>query len=116
MDPEGMLETSQALVIAYSESRERTIEEGRRALLTDGEIFINRSARAIGLVRQFCEKHLPNPGFDWVEMMDPRSSDPVMGFSEEELAAYENPNAAARSFVIENLFNVLFPEEAGRFK
>lgn len=116
MQVDGKLETRQALAVAYSEFNETTIEEGRNKLLTDGKFFDTRAALAIVAIRNFCEEHLSDPDFDWVEMMDPRSSDPVMGFGEEELSAYEDPNAAARSFVIENLFNVLFPEEAGRFK
>jgi hypothetical protein len=116
MQSQGKLEAKQALLAAYSESNESSIEQGKAKLLTDGALFDNREALAIGRIYQFCEANLSEPEFDWVAMMNPRSSDPVMGFSEEELAAHEDSNAAARSFVIENLFNVLFPEEAGRFK
>lgn len=48
--------------------------------------------------------------------METSSDDPIVGFDTDELAQHPDANAAARRFVVENVYEVLFPERKGAFK
>jgi hypothetical protein len=112
----GEEEFMSALFLAYGEESERTIEEGRHALSTDGVIYVSRSAPALASIYKFLCEALADSSFDWLKLMRPFDSESVIGFSECELGEYSDPVGSARSFVIENVFEVLFPHDAGRFK
>jgi hypothetical protein len=115
IDDDGPSELEQALLCCFSELWELSIEEGRSKLATDGEMYINRGARAISMIRVFCDAHLADLRYDWLSHMYPDSNNPVVGFSREDLGRYEDANEAARRFVIENVYEVLFPERRGVF-
>lgn len=109
-------EFQSALLCCFGERRELSVAEGRSRLVVDGEMFSDRSARSIQLIRAFCDDHLADTEYNWLEHMRPNSNNPVVGFDADELAQYPDANAAARRFIIENLYEVLFPDRKGVFE
>jgi len=111
----GARELVSALLCCFSERGELSIEDGRRKLTTDGAMYVGRHALAIRMIREFCEAHLSDPNHDWLQYMRSATDNPVAGFDFDDLKNFEEPNAAARRFVIENVYEVLFPEKRGTF-